>query len=167
MCFSLTLLLFLLPVPDFDSIASVLTLIPLPRHLLVLLNLWRNPIIKGVCACVSLCVCVFRRGVYPGLPPPPPPPPSVTQPVGVTRMADWVWRAWKCCLLPHEEKVLIYNVFGLKLVNIAIKNFKCLYRGGGGQGGMGASALSLRRGLLCSVFQCFVVAILILNYNCG
>lgn len=78
----------------------------------------------------------------------------------------------------------MYSVFGLKLGNIAIKKCQeCLFFwwGGGsregrvvvaGEGGEGGrvvgepGALSLCRGLLCSIFR-FVVAILILNHNCG
>lgn len=108
--------------------------------------------------CMFLCVFVCAGGsTWGSCSLPSPTPASTCHPDG----HDWLGEEGVEVLLAATwEKVLIYSVFGLKLVNIAIKNFKSVFWGGGEP-----SALSICRGLLCSIFQCFVVTILILDHN--
>lgn len=109
--------LLLNPVPDFcistalpPSFTSPLPRPPrlLPWSLLRGLDLWRNPVIEGLCrlcmcVCVSACVCLRAEGGPPG---------GLLccqlSPLPVCHLAghDWERRAWKFCLLPHERKCL-------------------------------------------------------------
>lgn len=152
-CFSFPLVLFLFPVPDFCNLTTSPPTSPLhppssPPHSFESIPKLYNQ------ECTCVCVCVFQRGVYPGLLPSP---------------IHWETPRWltgrgecgstACC---HMRKSAYTQCLWTKTGKYRHRKISSVFTGE-----WEPSALSFRRGLLCSVFQCFVIAILILNYNCG
>lgn len=146
----------------FDSIASSLHLNNPPTPLVIFSCFWiyAETLWSRVC---FLCLCV--SGGPPGglLCCHPPPPPACIHPDDHDWLGEEGVEVLLCC---HMRESAYIQCLWIKTVKCRHKKFQeCLSWGWGG--GSEPNALSLCRGLLCSIFQGFVVAILILNHNCG
>lgn len=167
MCFSFSVRFISVSCPwflQFDSIASFLHLATPPPPQIVLLSptfgFMAKPCNQG-CVCLCECACVLGG-----------PPGGLlcchyTNPTLCQCMSPrWPWLTGRggcgsaaCC---HMRESAYIQCLWIKTGKYRLKKIQeCLL------GGDEPSALSLCRGLLCSIFQCFVVAILILNHNCG
>lgn len=114
--------LFLYPVPDFCISTAFLRLVHPPPLLVVFSRFWiyGETLQSRVYLFVWVSVCV--RGVHLGV--------SSAAIVFHPDGHDWLGEEGVEVLLAATwEKVLIYSVFGLKLVNIAIKNVKSVIWG--------------------------------------
>lgn len=101
--------------------------------------------------CVCVCVCLSERGL--------PRVAAITHPLGNTLTGRGECGSAACC---HMRKSAYTQCLWTKTGKYRHRKISSVFTGE-----WEPSALSFRRGLLCSVFQCFVIAILILNYNCG